>query len=76
MVRGGGHNGAGSGTCDDGLVIDLAGMKGVRVDPTAQTVRAEGGCTLGDVDHASHTFGLAIPFGIMSTCPTVSALHP
>jgi len=39
----------------------------VRVDPHAQTVRAEGGCTLGDVDHASHAFGLAIPFGIMST---------
>ncbi len=66
-VRGGGHNGGGLGTCDDGLVIDLAHMKGVRVDPIARTVRAEGGCTLGDVDHATHAFGLAIPFGIMST---------
>ncbi len=66
-VRGGGHNGGGLGTCDDGLVIDLSGMKGVRVDPAAATVRAEGGCTLGDVDHATHAFGLAIPFGIMST---------
>ena len=42
-------------------------MRGVRVDPVAQTVRAEGGCTLGDVDHATHAFGLATPFGIMST---------
>src|SRR5262245_59179108 len=66
-VRGCGHNGAGFGTCDDGLVIDLSPMHGVRVDPAARTVRAEGGCTLGDVDHATHAFGLATPFGIMST---------
>ncbi|HEU5103817.1 MAG TPA: FAD-binding oxidoreductase [Roseiflexaceae bacterium] len=66
-VRGGGHHGAGLGSCDDGLVIDLAGMRGVRVDPAAKTARAEGGCLLGDVDHATHAFGLATPFGIMST---------
>ena len=66
-VRGGGHNGGGLGVCDDGLVIDLSGMRSVRVDPVAKTVRAEGGCTLGDVDHATHAFGLAMPFGIMST---------
>jgi FAD/FMN-containing dehydrogenase len=66
-VRGGGHNGGGLGTCDDGLVIDLSRMKGIRVDPTARTVRVEGGCTLGDVDHATHAFGLAIPGGIIST---------
>ena len=66
-VRGGGHNGPGLGTCDDGLVIDLSGMKSVRVDPFARTARVEGGCTLGDVDHATHPFGLAIPTGIMST---------
>jgi FAD/FMN-containing dehydrogenase len=66
-VRGGGHNGAGLGTCDDGLVIDLSAMRGVRVDPAARTVRADGGCLLGDVDHATHAFGLATPFGIMST---------
>ena len=66
-IRGGGHNGAGLGTCDDGLVIDLAAMRGVRVDPAAKTARAEGGCQLGDVDHATHAFGLATPFGIMST---------
>ena len=46
-VRGGGHNGAGLGTCDDGLVIDLSGMKGVRVDPTRRIARIDGGCTLG-----------------------------
>jgi FAD/FMN-containing dehydrogenase len=66
-IRGGGHNGGGLGSCDDGLVIDLARMKGIRVDPTAKTVRVEGGCTWGDVDHATHAFGLATPSGIMST---------
>jgi FAD/FMN-containing dehydrogenase len=66
-VRGGGHNGPGLGTCDNGLVIDLSGMKSVRVDPLARTARVEGGCTLGEVDHATHPFGLAIPSGIMST---------
>ena len=42
-------------------------MKGVRVDPAARTVRVEGGCTWGDVDHATHAFGLATPSGIIST---------
>jgi hypothetical protein len=66
-VRSGGHNAAGLGVCDDGLVIDLSRMKGIRVDPVARTVRVEGGCTWGDVDHATHTFGLAVPTGIIST---------
>jgi hypothetical protein len=66
-VRSGGHNGAGLGTCDDGLVIDLSAMKDVRVDPKAGTVRAGSGCTQGDVDHATHAFGLAVPAGIVST---------
>lgn len=66
-VRGGGHNGGGLGTCDDGLVIDLSLMKGVRVDPTARTARVGGGCTWGDVDHATHAFGMATPSGIIST---------
>jgi FAD/FMN-containing dehydrogenase len=65
-VRGGGHNGAGLGTCDDGLVIDLSRLKGIRVDPIARTVQLEGGCTWGDVDHATHAFGLATPSGIIS----------
>src|SRR5512139_1667035 len=46
-IRGGGHNGPGLGSCDDGLVIDLSPMKGVRVEPHARTVRAEPGCTQG-----------------------------
>lgn len=66
-VRGGGHNGPGLGSCDDGLMIDLSLMKGVRVDPQARTVRVEPGCTSGDVDHATHAFGLAVPFGIVSS---------
>ena len=66
-VRGGGHNGGGLGVADDGLVIDLSAMRSVRVDPDAQTVRVEGGATWGDVDHAAHAFGLAVPTGIMST---------
>jgi hypothetical protein len=66
-VRGGGHNGPGLGTCDDGLVIDLSRMKGIRVDPVAHTVRVEGGSTWGDVDHVTHTFGLATPAGVIST---------
>lgn len=66
-VRGGGHSGPGLGVCDDGLVLDLSLMKGVRVDPVERTVRAEGGCTLGDVDHATHAHDLATPMGIIST---------
>ena len=66
-IRGGGHNGPGLGSCNDGLVIDLSMMKGVRVDPANRTVRVEAGCTSGDVDHATHAFGLAVPFGIVST---------
>lgn len=66
-VRGGGHNGGGLGTCDDGLVLDLSRMRSVRVEPGARTVRVEGGATWGDVDHATHPFGLAVPAGIIST---------
>ena len=66
-IRGGGHNGAGLGVCDDGLVIDLSRIKYTRVDPVARTVRVGGGSTWGDVDHATHAFGLAVPTGIIST---------
>jgi len=66
-VRGGGHNAGGLGVCDDGLVIDLALIKYTRVDPQGLTVTAGGGCTWGDVDHATHVFGLATPSGIVST---------
>ncbi len=66
-IRGGGHSVPGFGTCDDGLVIDLGRMKGIRVDPESRTVRAEGGCTWGDFNHATHGFGLATTGGIVST---------
>jgi FAD/FMN-containing dehydrogenase len=66
-VRCGGHNGPGLGTCDDGLVIDLSGMKGIRINPVERSARVEGGCTWGDVDHATHPFGLATPSGFIST---------
>ena len=66
-IRGGGHNGPGLGSVDDGVVIDLSTMRGVRVDPAKRTVRAGAGCVTGDLDHATHAFGLAVPFGIIST---------
>jgi FAD/FMN-containing dehydrogenase len=66
-IRGGGHNGPGLGSVNDGLVIDLSMLKSVRVDPAKRTVRVEPGCTAGDVDHATHAFGLAVPFGIVAS---------
>ena len=66
-IQGGGHNAGGLGSVDDGLVIKLSRMKGIRVDPDARTVRVEGGCTWGEVDHATHAFGFAVPSGIIST---------
>ena len=65
-VRGGGHNAAGNAVCDDGLVIDQSLMKSVRVDPLAQTVQAEGGVTIGELDHESQAFGLAVPMGVVT----------
>lgn len=66
-VRGGGHNGAGLGTVDDGVVIDLSPMKKIEVDPQARTVRVGGGCTWGEVDAATNEHGMATPSGIIST---------
>jgi UDP-N-acetylenolpyruvoylglucosamine reductase len=66
-VRGGGHNAGGLGLCDDGLVIDLSGIKFVLVDPKEKTVKVGGGNVWGEVDHATHPFGLAVPAGIIST---------
>ena len=66
-IRSGGHSVAGLAVCDDGLMLDLAEMRGTRVDPATETVRVEGGCVWGDVDHATHAFGYAVPSGIVST---------
>jgi FAD/FMN-containing dehydrogenase len=66
-VRGGGHNGAGLGTVDDGVVIDLSLLRDIEVDPQARTVRVGGGCTWGEVDRATGEHGLATPSGIIST---------
>jgi FAD/FMN-containing dehydrogenase len=66
-IRGGGHNGAGFGTVDDGLVIDLSRMTGVRVDPQSRTAQVAAGTLLADLDHATHAFGLAVPAGIIGT---------
>jgi FAD/FMN-containing dehydrogenase len=66
-IHSGGHSGPGLGSCDGGLVIDLSRLKGVRVDPNARTVRVEPGCTQGEVEHAAHAFGLAVPAGIVAS---------
>ena len=66
-IKGGGHNVAGLGSVNDGIMLDLSSMRWTDVDPEARVVRAGGGCTWGDVDHATHAFGLATPSGIIST---------
>jgi FAD/FMN-containing dehydrogenase len=66
-IRGGGHSVPGFGTCDDGVVIDLSGMRSVTVDATSRTARAEGGATWGDFNDATHAHGLATTGGIIST---------
>ncbi len=66
-VRGGGHNVAGKAVCDDGIVIDLSGMKGMRVDPGKRTARAEAGLTWGEFDRETQAFGLATTGGAISS---------
>ncbi|MEE3851538.1 FAD-binding oxidoreductase [Gordonia sp. LSe1-13] len=66
-VRGGGHHGAGFGVADDALVIDFRDRRSTTVDPVAATVQVDAGCTWGDVDHATGTFGMATPSGFVST---------
>lgn len=66
-IRGGGHNGPGLALVNDGLVIDLSAMKGIHVDPEGKTARVEPGCCWGDVDHATHAFGMAAVSGVIST---------
>ncbi|HVP76138.1 MAG TPA: FAD-binding protein, partial [Gaiellaceae bacterium] len=66
-IRGGGHNGGGLGSVDDGVVADLSLLRSITVDPQARTVRVGGGCTWGEVDAATHEHGLAVPCGVIST---------
>ena len=66
-IRGGGHNAGGLGVADDALVIDLSPIKYVHVEASSRNIRVGGGCTWGDVDHAAHAFGLAVPSGIIGT---------
>jgi FAD/FMN-containing dehydrogenase len=66
-IRGGGHNGGGLGSVDDGVVVDLSSMNGITVDPAARMVRVQGGATLGQLDAATHEHGLAVPIGIIGT---------
>jgi FAD/FMN-containing dehydrogenase len=65
-IRGGGHNVAGNGTVDGGIVLDFGALNAVEVDPDARLVRAGPGATLGDVDRATEPFGLAVPLGVVS----------
>jgi FAD/FMN-containing dehydrogenase len=65
-IRGGGHNVAGNAVNDSGLVIDLAAMRGVHVDPATRRVRVQGGATLADMDRETQVFGLAVPAGVVS----------
>jgi FAD/FMN-containing dehydrogenase len=66
-VKGGGHNVAGNAVNDGGLVIDLSQMRGIHVEPSTQTVRAQGGALWGDCDRETQLFGLAVPGGVVST---------
>src|SRR4051812_18147749 len=66
-VRGGGHNGGGLGSVDDGVVVDLSLLRSISVDVEARTVRVGGGATWAEVDAATHTHGLAVPCGVIST---------
>ena len=66
-VRGGGHHGAGLGTCDDGVVVDLSPLRDIQVDPHTRTARIGGGALLAEVDRVTHEHGLALPTGIIGS---------
>src|SRR3954471_11780903 len=66
-IRAGGHNAAGLGVCDDGIVIDLGGLRDVLIDPARRTARAGGGATWADFDRATAGFGFATTGGLISS---------
>jgi FAD/FMN-containing dehydrogenase len=66
-IKGGAHSGPGLCLVDGGVTVDLSPMSGVRVDPVAKTAQVAAGSLLGDLDHATHAFGLGVPAGIVST---------
>ncbi|HEY3061256.1 MAG TPA: FAD-binding protein, partial [Chloroflexota bacterium] len=66
-IRGGGHDVAGNGTCDGGLVLDLGGLKGIRVDPNARTVRVQPGVVWSELDAALAQYSLALTGGQISS---------
>jgi len=65
-VKGGGHNISGLAVCEGGLMLDMSRMRGVWVDPTTRTARAQSGCLLGDVDRETQVHGLAAVLGFIS----------
>ncbi len=65
-IRDGGHSAPGYGTNDGGIVIDMSAMKGIRVDPAARTVQAQGGVIWRELDHETQAFGLATTGGTVS----------
>src|SRR4029453_17084601 len=65
-LRSGGHSYPGLSVCHAGMVIDLGQMKGIRIDPEARTARAQAGVLLGELDHETQAFGLAVPAGIVT----------
>jgi FAD/FMN-containing dehydrogenase len=65
-IKGGGHNISGLAVCEGGLMLDMSRMRGVWMDPTTRTARAQAGCLLGDVDRETQLHGLAAVLGFVS----------
>ncbi len=70
-IRNGGHSVAGFSSVDDGIVLDMRAMKGIRVDPKGKTVRAQGGVNWGELDHETQAFSLAVTGGRVTTTGVV-----
>ena len=65
-IKSGGHHMAGKSSCDEGLQLDMSGMKGILVDPQHKTVKVESGVLLSELDHETQAFGMAVPAGVVS----------